>query len=270
MEITDKIREQFGSWLVAFTPFIQSSEMDNIYKFLKGEASKDKVIIPKSADTYKSLQLCDKSKLKAVVVLMDPYPSMKDGKMISNGIPMDTSNTGVTQSSLSMWYHGIEDNYGFNAEMDIRNDISYLLTEEHVLLINSAMSVEMSKSGSHAEIWKPFMNHLFKVLNEEHKGLPIVLCGTAAQRYEKEISPMLHYIKKIEHPVAAIYANRKWENGGMFKWVNEIIRQNNGNAEMINWIRYKGAKTPEDAKYPEWVRDNNLPSAQSLNLPWND
>jgi len=239
MVVNERIKEQFGTWLSSYQKFIESEEMDKIYAFLKQESGKGKVICPKSVNTFKSLELCDKSKLKAVIVLMDPYPTMKDKIMVSDGVPMSCKNTGVIQSSLSMWYHGIEHNYGFNPDMDISPDIDYLLKEEHVLLINSALSVELNKSGSHAQVWQPFMKELFRILNEEHRGLPIVLCGTAAQKYEKEINPLLHYIKKVEHPVAASYANRAWNNEYMFKWIDNILESNNGKSYKVNWYRLK-------------------------------
>lgn len=272
MQISDKLKAQLGTWCHSLTPFIENSgEFEKIFGYLKEQTQvKKKLIIPKAPDLFKSLEYCDKSKLHAVIVLMDPYPTLKEVKgkepiMIANGIPMDCSNTGAPQPSLEIWYDGMIDVYGFDPDMDKRADLSYLLKEEHVLLINSSLSVEHQKVGSHETLWRPFMVELFRILNDEHRGLPIVLCGTSAQKYEKEINPLLHYILKCEHPIAASYANRAWDHKNLFLWVNNIIKNNNGVAEQVQWYR---KKVWQDNKSSYKLDKNgDLKSAEELGLP---
>ena len=255
MQITDKIKSQLGNWWEVLQPFIESDRWDKIFRFLREEAQvKKKTIIPKAPDLFKSLEYTDRHKLRAVILLMDPYPTMRKERdkttevMVANGIPMDCSNTGYMQSSLEQWYMAITDCYGLDPDMDKRVDISYLLKEEHVLLINSSLSVERDRSGSHATVWKEFMEELFKILNTYYKGLPIVLCGAQAQKYEKDINPLLHYILKVEHMAAASHQNRVWAHQDLFKWVNNIIKNNNGESECIQWYRRKSYKEIE----PTW------------------
>lgn len=279
MQITDKIKGQFGSWWPLFLPLIESQEWDNIFSFLKAQSLAKRIIIPKSSDLFKSFELCDKDKVKAVIILMDPYPSFKDDVMISNGVPMSCANIKSLQPSLDLFYDGIENSFlGFDPDMDKRLDNSYLLTSEHVLLINSSFSVEKDKVGSHAHIWAPFMKFFIEeILNKYYRGLPVILAGTAAQKFEKYINPMIHHIKKIEHPVAAAYSNRSWNYDDVFKWINNILRANNGPAAEIRWYRKKGEDNYKDL--PDWVTDGetkkfsttkNLPKAQDLGLPWKD
>jgi len=117
-------------------------------------------------------------------------------------------------------------------------DISYLLKEEHVLLLNSALTVEKDKSGSHQKLWEPFMNFFFtEIINKFTRGLPIILIGKDAQKYEKIIAPFTHYVKCVEHPAAASYQNRKWDCQSLFSETNRIIEQNNGKEGCIKWFR---------------------------------
>ena len=85
------------------------------------------------------------------------------------------------------------------------------------------------------------------------------------EKYEKEINPLLHYILKVEHPVAASHANRQWNHQNMFKWVNNIIRNNNGESECIRWTRNK---VWQDTEKPgrKWD-ESKLKSAKELGLP---
>jgi uracil-DNA glycosylase len=270
MELTEKIKTKFGTWLPLFIPFIQSDKFDEIFRYLKMNVNAGRKVIPSSNDLFKSFELTDRNKLKVIIVLMDPYPSLsKDKIVIANGIPMDCSNTGVLQPSLELFYGGIENSYfGFEPDMDMRADISYLLKEEHVLMLNSSLSVELEKVGSHKALWTPFMKFFFEdVINKYFRGLPIVLCGDAAQKMERYINPMIHYIKKVEHPVAASYANRSWNYDDMFKWVNNLIRMNNGEAEQIRWYRKKGE---QDTVYPDWVTGTEKINEDEIpgDLPW--
>lgn len=236
----EKIKDKFGDWANSMKEFIQSEEFDNIFRFLKTESANKKIICPDSKDVFKSFTYCSKDKLRCIVMLMDPYPSMKDGVKIASGIPMDCSNTNIMQPSLTSWWKAIEESYygSLAVDMDLRNDLSYLLKEEGVMLINSALTTEYMKSGSHKLVWGPFMRNFWKIINEEHRGIPIVLCGAQAQKYEKDINPLLHYILKVEHPVAAAYGQREWNYQDMFQWINRILEANNGYG--IRWVRNKG------------------------------
>jgi hypothetical protein len=78
---------------------------------------------------------------------------------------------------------------------------------------------------------------------------------------------MLHHILHVEHPVAANYQNRMWRHENMFKWINNILISNNGDAYGIQWHRSKTYTN----ELPQWVTENkNLKSARELNLPWDD
>jgi len=274
MIITDKIRERLGTWTDLFKPFIESSdgEFDRIFKFLKAQSHINRKVVPISENIFKSFELCPRNTIKAIIVLMDPYPSItKDSIIIADGVPLSCKNIGYPQPSLDVWYTGIEKTYkeGFDFDIDHRLDTSYLLTEEGVLLLNSSLTCEKDKPGSHFNIWLPFMKYFFEdIIGMFYSGLPIVLAGAQAQKLEKYINPLTHYILKIEHPVAS-YAKREWDNKNCFNWCNNIIEKNNGKEFIINWKRDKSEapkiQTPKDA-----YTKPNLPSAEALGLPWKD
>lgn len=273
MQITDKIKLQLNNWWEVLLPFIESEEWDKLFAFLKSQSALKKVIIPKSIDLFKSFEISDRHKVKAVIVMMDPYPSItKEGIMVADGIPMSCVNTGRLQPTLELFYGAIENSYlGFDPDMDMRPNISYLVKEEGVLLLNSSLSCEKDKPGSHAGMWTPFMKFFIEeVLNKYYRGLPIVLCGAQAQKLEKYIQPMLHHVKCIEHPVAASYQNRSWNYQDLFKWCNTIIESNNGIGHGVRWYRKKNESTEP---LPEWVTKKTVIKYENTNtgksdLPW--
>ena len=275
MQITDKIKESLGSWWFWMQELVESEIWDNLYRQLKIDAQKGKIIIPKSPDTWKSLRLCNKDKVKAIILLQCPYATMRNEVMIADGIPMSCANIApYQQPNLYQWHWAIEDQYGFSVDHDQRCDISYLLEEEHVLLLNTSLTVEKDKVDSHALIWHPVMKWFIEnVINRYLNGIPVVLVGTQAQKFEQYLNPLANPIKKVEHPAAASYANRDWRHEKMHLWINEVIKQNNGEGEMIRWVRNKGEGKKIDVQedLPEWVTEKvELPKAQDIGLPWKD
>lgn len=274
MKITEAIEKQFGGWTRLLKPWIEDSgELEKVYAFLKSQVQAKRVVIPKSADVFRSLALCPPESVRAIIFLMDPYPSItKEGVMVADGVPLSCVNTGYLQPSLELFYQAIENDYlGFEPSMDYRPDNSYLLTEEGVLLINSSLTTEKDKPGIHAQNWLPFMQYLIEdVINKYMRGLPIVMCGAQAQKLEKYINPLIHHIRKVEHPAAASHQNRAWNHDGIFKWIDNIARGSNGYG--ITWYRKKEGKSSK-TEVPAWVTDKSKKgqkSAKELGLPWSD
>ncbi len=271
MKFEGKIVEQLGSWAHLFKNYIEGDDLGKIFGFLKSETAKGKEIFPKSTEVFKSFELCPKDSVKAVIFLMDPYPSKKDKTIVANGVPMSCVNTGVLQPSLEIFYQAIETEYcGFNPDIDYRFDNSYLLTQEGVLLLNTALTVEMSKSGSHQDIWHTFTKYFIEeILNKFYRGLPIALCGEKAQRLEKYINPLVHHILKTSHPASISHnGGSEWKTD-MFRWIDRIVESNNGKEHAIRWYRTK--QEADTANLPEWITKKILyksVDSENCGMPW--
>jgi len=269
----NKIAPQFGSWSEMFREFIEGEGLSKIFGFLKLETKKGKIILPESVNVFRSFSECPREKVKCLIIGQDPYNTKtKEGKVIANGIPLSCELTGSLQPSLEQWYMAIEEQYkGFDPDMDFRPDNSYLLVEEGVLLLNSSLTVEYLKPGSHEYIWLPFMQYFIEeIINKYYRGLPIVLLGGQAQKLEKFINPLMHHVLKVEHPAAASHQNRKWNTNNLFNWVDKIIEANNGPSERIRWYRIKGDDDYDNM--PEFVKkdfsNKGTKSGKELGLPF--
>ena len=241
MQVNDKLKEQFGTWLELFRPFIESEAFDKIFSTLKATTKAGKEVYPASSEVFKSFRLCDRHKMKALVLLQCPYATKRQGVVVASGIPMDCSNIApYEQPTLYQWYQALEEQYGFDPFNDLRCDLTYLLQEEHVMLLNSALTVEAGRPDSHAQLWEPFTKFFFEeIVDKYYRGIPVVFVGKTAQAYEKYIMPISHYIKKVEHPAAAAYADRKWRHDNVHTWLNEILEKTNGPDHKVNWFRKK-------------------------------
>lgn len=229
----DKIDE---SWHDKLRPFIEGRECYEIYQTLKNWTSMDlpkeerKIILPDSDDTWRVFKETKFKDLKTVWLLQDPYPSIKDKKIVGNGVAMDCRNVKKLQPSLELFYKAINNCY--DVEVDKSPSLEYLLMQG-CMMLNNALTVEYRKSGSHLELWEPFMKYLFEEVFSKESGLIFVLCGKHSHSLEKYINTLQHYVYKLEHPAFAERQKREWKHENIFKNINYVLKSNN--KEEIYW-----------------------------------
>lgn len=235
----DQVRGQFDiGWEPIMRPIIESPEFDTIVAHLKKEKEAGKVICPESANLFRAFQLCKFEDLKVIILLQDPYFSKRNGKIIADGVAMSCSITDYPQPSLVHFYKGMEKELanGLDLHMYKDADLSYLC-KQGVLLLNSALTVELDKKGSHEELWKPFTHALIKgICNSSKENLVWILMGAKAQEFEDDIPPFDHWLLRTPHPASASYAGGEWDSGGVFKRTNEILTKYN-KTEPVQWYQ---------------------------------
>lgn len=72
--------------------------------------------------------------------------------------------------------------------------------KQGILMINSALTVEMNKIGSHVMLWRPFISKLLKNLSESSCSIVYVLFGKQAETFNPYINKKFNHVLKIEHP----------------------------------------------------------------------
>ncbi len=229
----NKFEKMFGTWALSMKPFIESKEFDEIYRVLKEESKKGKIICPDSSNTFRAFSECPKEKLKCVMVLMDPYPWIKDGVMAADGIPMSCSNTEVLQPSLEIFYDGIEEDLydGLNLNSDRNPDLRYLCNQG-VLMLNTSLTTEKNVVGAHRDLWIPLHEYLFKNILNSHTGIPIILMGKQAKSFKYLVGPN-HHLLECDHPAAASWTGKPWKHNNVFSKANKILLENNN--QSIIW-----------------------------------
>lgn len=222
------------SWHSKVRPFIESSECDEIYAFLKKESKRGKSIAPLSSNVYRCFLETPYDELKVVLMGTSPYHTFKGGMPIADGLFMGCSITEQLQPSLEQFYGGIErDAYdGLSLSMIKDPDVSYL-AHQGVLLLNAALTTEINKAGSHLTLWEPFIKYLFEHVFDI-TGVPVVFLGKEVAKYQKYVTPFT-WSFAISHPSSASYKNSEWDSEGTFTAINKILNDNN-NFE-INWLK---------------------------------
>lgn len=238
----DLFKESLGSWGPKMKKFIEGPQCDEIYRFLKMRVGQGKVILPKWEDTFRAFKETPLEDLKCIFFLQDPYPWVREGVSIADGIAMSCKNVSEEQPSLSLFYDGLQDNLPEYVGRKRDPDLAYLC-RQGVMMLNTSLTVEVNRANSHSQvrvldkktrIWEPFMKYLLEEVLSHNSGLVLVFCGKESQHYERFVNPLQHYILRVEHPAAAAHAERAWKHERIFSKVNYILEQNNN--FRINWM----------------------------------
>ena len=77
-------------------------------------------------------------------------------------------------------------------------------------MINSALTCEVDKVGSHTMMWRPFITKLLKNLSEWEVGIIYILFGEQAKTLKPYINKNTNII--LEEKTSCILRETRWEN----------------------------------------------------------
>ena len=208
--------EYFGDWMKV----IDRIELNNII-FKIGQEYRRKPICPTQSDVFKAFRLCPLKDLKIVMLFQDPYPQ----KGVATGIAL-ANNSKILESNLSSSLKIIKEAV-INFEVP-----HYCITfdqtleswaKQGILMLNSALTVEMNRVGSHVMLWRPFISKLLNNLSNYDTGIVYVLFGKQAQTFKPYINNKFNYIIKIEHPAYFARNGTKMPHD-LFININNIVK----------------------------------------------
>jgi len=210
------IQEYFGDW----SKVVDLQEADRILRKL---SASDRIICPKIEDIFKALRLCPFNSLRTVILGQDPY-CQKD---VATGLAFANSpGTQELSPSLEVLKESVI-NYTI-PHRTINFDPSLEKWEaQGVLLLNSALSCELGKTGSHTLLWRPFIKSLLINLSKYHTGIVYVLMGTVAQSFEPYINKQSNYVIHIRHPSWYVRQRQRMPSDIWLK-INSILTNLNG------------------------------------------
>ena len=222
------LSEYFGDWLKVF----DIKELNTAVSKLN-VICQNKPIVPAYKDVFKAFTLCSEHDCKVVFLGEDPYPQ----KGVATGVLFgNKEGTPVLSPSLEII-----------KEAAINNEIPHppirfdetleSWAKQGILMLNSSLTCEMNKPGSHVMLWRPFISKLLHNLSNSNPGLIYVLFGKQAQTFEPYINKRLNSIIKIHHPAyyARTHTNMpywvftelnkqvKYNFGVSLKWYEEIL-----------------------------------------------
>ena len=219
------IQEYFNDW----SKVIDLKEAD---KILKSLASSSQHICPHLKDIFKAFVYCPFKELRVVLLAQDPYPQ----KGVATGIAFANASSTPEDSyspSLEILRDSVID-FTIPHRSVIFDPSLEKWEEQGVLLLNSALTCQQGKAGSHSLLWRPFIKSLLTNLSKHTCGIIYVLMGADAQSFEPYINKRFNHIIKIRHP--SYYARTKTRMpSSIWQKVNEYLISQNGYG--IEWYQ---------------------------------
>lgn len=219
------MEEYFKQWMKV----INREEVIKVLTYLSG-LPKFPPVYPKASEIFKAFELCNYDELKVVMIGQDPYPQ----KDVATGILFGNREETIKLSpSLEL----IKENVIDYSKPTMMNPIKFDITLESwakqgILMLNSALTVEANKVGSHTMLWRPFIISLLSELSDKKMGIFYVLFGETAKTFKPYINVELNWIYEYKHP--AYYARLGTKSDyDVFEKINKILL--NSNNIKINW-----------------------------------
>jgi len=214
------------SWLKHLEPEFKSEYMANLKSFLKEELKNKKTIFPKGPNYFEALNRTGFDQVKVVILGQDPYHGEGQAHGLSFSVPKGVR---PPPSLLNIFKEIRSD---LNKEPSVKDDLSSW-ADQGVLLLNSVLTVEMSKAASHAgHGWETFTDKIIHLLNEKRDHLVFILWGSYAQKKGAFIDRKKHFVIESPHP-SPLSAHRGFMGSRPFSKANEYLK-NTGQKE-INW-----------------------------------
>lgn len=221
-----KYFEYFGNW----TRVIDQKVLYNTILEINKLYASYRAMTPKYQDIFKAFNICPLERLRVVILGYDPYPQ----KDVATGIAFGNKReTEILSPSLEILKEAL-----INPELPHYDSPKFDITLESwarqgVLLLNSALTTEVGKTGSHTNLWRPFISTTLRNLSNYTTGIVYVLLGQQAQSFEPYIDKRFQNVIKEKHP-AYYVRTEKLMPVDLFVGINKLLYEKNG--EKIKWI----------------------------------
>jgi uracil-DNA glycosylase len=197
-------------------------------KIREGSETRDTKVSPKHPPlVIKTSDDIVRSSWKHETNVIQPYPQ----PYVADGIAFSCSNIGKPEASLRYIFKALEETVypeGYLWDPDLAR-----WSNQGVLMLNSALTTQINKTGTHYALWESFLIFLFDYLNVNHPGLVYVFLGKKAQEWADTIADN-NFKLFCSHPASAAYQNlERWDCNDVFNKTNEIL--SNQNNEKIIW-----------------------------------
>ncbi len=215
-----------ASWKALLAEEFDQRYMQELRAFLLSEKKAGKTIYPPGDLIFNAFNLTPFEKVRVVIIGQDPY----HGPNQAHGLCFSVESGVRLPPSLQNIYKEI------NAELGIEFGADGCLipwAKQGVLLLNSVLTVEKGKAGSHQKKgWERFTDRVIEILNAQHPACIFLLWGSYAQNKGQFIDRDKHLVLESPHP-SPFSAHRGFLGNGHFRKVNDYLKQKG--SEPIDW-----------------------------------
>ncbi len=154
-----------------------------------------KTVFPPKDHIFEALKLTPYANTRVVIVGQDPYHGVGE----AHGLSFSVQKGVRVPPSLQNIYKEMQSDLGIVEPANCGDLTKW--AKEGVLLLNSILTVEKDKAGSHSSLgWEFFTDNIIKKLNEKDEPVVFILWGSFARSKKFYITNPNHYIVESPHP----------------------------------------------------------------------
>lgn len=207
------------SWRAALEPVLAAPEARRLGGWLKAEEAAGRTVYPPRGCRLRALQLTPLDAVKVVILGQDPYHGPGQAMGLSFSVP-----AGVRPPpSLANIYKELAADCGI--ERPAHGDLSGW-ARQGVLLLNSALTVEAGKAGSHAgRGWEAITDACVAAVAARETPCVFILWGSHAQAKAARIDRLArapHCVLRSPHP-SPLSAHRGFLGSRPFSRANTFL-----------------------------------------------
>jgi uracil-DNA glycosylase len=182
------------SWKVPLRPEFNSDYMAALKSFLVTEKAAGKTIYPKGSEWFRALDLTPLDQVRVVILGQDPY----HGPGQAHGLCFSVKPGVRPPPSLLNIFKELESDLGLTRP---RHGFLEHWARQGVLLLNSVLTVEATKAGSHSQKgWERFTDAVIRNVNAKMEPVVFMLWGAYAQKKAAFVDQGRHLVLKAAHP----------------------------------------------------------------------
>jgi len=214
------------SWYNLLKNEINKPYFRAILNLVEEETSNGKVVFPPLNQIFKAFEICKVEEIRVVILGQDPYHNEGQAMGLSFSVPKGIK----IPASLKNIYKEVQNQYGGN--IPEHGDLTHW-AEKGVFLLNSILTVEKNKPGSHKNFgWQNFTDSVISSLSCNLENIVFMLWGNFAQTKKVFIDQSKHLILECPHP--SPLARGGFKNNGHFLKCNDFLTKK-GRAPIV-WI----------------------------------
>lgn len=205
------------SWKKALAAEWDKPYFEELIRFVKASYAAGPVF-PRPSRIFAAFDACPFDSTNVVILGQDPYHGEGQAHGLCFSVP-----TGVeAPPSLLNIFKEMSSDLGVPLPPRPNTDLTYL-AEQGVLLLNSTLTVEAHRAGSHqGRGWETFTDAAIAALNERRDGLVFILWGSYAIRKGAFIDRSRHLVLTSAHP-SPLSAYRGFFGSRPFSRANEYL-----------------------------------------------
>lgn len=203
-----------------------TKQMTQLFGFLDAERAQGKQIYPPQASIFTAFDLTPFDAVKVVIIGQDPYHGAGQAHGLSFSVPQGVR---IPPSLRNIFKELVSD---IGCPIPLHGNLESW-ARQGVLLLNSCLTVEDGKAGSHQKIgWEAFTDAAIRQLAITHDHLVFILWGRKAAEKGNAIDASRHLIINAAHP-SPLSAHNGFFGSRPFSRTNSYL-QAHGKAA-INW-----------------------------------